>query len=255
MEQACRHRGGHQEGRDVEVSANITKEDVDQLYHLLRKFSNSGDEFIEPAKSIFTHIFYGPAYENLLAYSEFYGQRYLLPKVIDLIHKFHWEDKFKRVVDLGCGRGWLGYGVAHRFNKWPVLVDKRSNVSAPLQDRTMFYCLNLETGKDLRYLKAVLEPKDLIVMSDYLHCIENPKQLLGVLESHSMIILEYTSSGNYSWLSSYYHQLKRYGATAFSSEQLTRIVREATGRVPKAVVMDPYLMMVVEGGECSSEAG
>lgn len=229
----------------MEVSVNITKEDIDQLYHLLRKFSGS-DEFREPVEDIFTHLFKGPRYCHLLAYSEFYGQRYLLLEVIKFIYEFHLEDKFKRVVDLGCGRGWLGHGIAHHFNAWPVLVDKRQTVGGNLEERAVIYHnVDLETEEGLVFLRSVLQPKDLIVMCDFLHCIENSKQLLEMLASHRIIILEYTSPNDYSRLSSYHRQLKRYGAMAFSSEQLTRIVREATGRAPKAIVMDPYLMLVV----------
>ncbi len=237
----------------MELKHDLTREDYDSLYHLLRKLSNSDDEKGKRAiEGIFYHLSYGPDYEKLLAYAGFYGVRFLLPEVLELIttrpNLLYSQES--RIVDIGCGLGWLGAGIAGELNLSSVFIDKRTNSvlgTLSLPNKPSVYFADLETIEGMKILKGILMPGDLIVMCDFLHCIGNPEALLRMLAPWPKVILEYTGSGDASILSSYFRQLTRYGATAYSPEHLMHMVRLATEATPYLTVVGPYSMLRVRG--------
>ncbi len=244
----------------MEVTRDITKDDMDTLYHLLRQISNSDDEELKMSvNGIVTHLFEGPSYKSLVGYSQFYGRRYLIPKVLHAIKTdpslgLNQPGRFDRIVDIGCGLGWLGRGLSGHFNAQVLFIDKRDHISLQTMKewRELHFSFevrytDLEIEMGLGFLKSCLKDKDLVVMCDFLHCIDDPSSLLKLLAPWPMIILEYCSPKNYPWLCSFQKQLKRYGATAYHMGQLVTIVHNATGIEPKYVALDPYLMLVVGG--------
>lgn len=229
----------------MEVPSDVVKEDIDLLYHLLRKVSNKGEDWKRPVEGLFSHLMHGPYYNGLLDFEELYGILYLLPKVLKIAET---ELGIKgsvinRVVDLGCGRGWLGRGFGMHFKINTLLVDKRIEHISP-RCNTVVRCKDLETPKGLNWLRKALEPEDLVVMCDFLHCLEDPDELLEALpDGQALIILEYTSPEHYAWLSSFYAQVKRYDAAAFSIERMIRMLKETRRQVPSWWNLDPYTML------------
>lgn len=153
-----------------------------------------------------------------------------------LIKETGWD--FSRVVELGAGLGWFGAEISARCAMLPVVtVDKRTWPSISL-------VADLETKEGLDALAGELHPTDLIVMCDFLHCIDNPKKLLAALNIWPLAILEYCPHKN-SHRFSYSIQTSRYGALPLSSVDFSGMLFPE-GREVKRVHMEPYELMLVE---------
>jgi len=209
----------------------------DELYHLLRCLSNGEDEEeIDAVLGLTRHLLEGGDYTGLTRYSKLYGERFLVGKVAQEIKDAGWD--FSRIVDLGSGLGWLGSGISARFGLIPVVrVDKRSWPGISL-------LADLETEEGIGELLRTLGSQDVIVMADFLHCIDQPEDLITKIKSWNKVILEYFP-GNADYRSSYSRQILRYGALPLNSIQLS-------GLFPTTVChihVGPYELLLVEGGK------
>lgn len=211
----------------------LTSNQLDELYHLLRCLSNGEDEEeIDAVLGLVRHLLEGSDYPGLIRYSKFYGERYLVGGVVQEIKRTDWE--FSRIVDIGSGLGWLGSGISARFGLIPVVnVDKRSWPGVTL-------LADLETKEGVSDLLRTLGGGDLIVMADFLHCIENPEELTVKIKPWNKVILEYFPV-NGDHRSSYSRQILRYGALPLNSIELSELFPNAV----REVHIGPYELLLV----------
>lgn len=217
----------------------MKKDQIDELYHLLRVASN---EPADPMQSFSTqqvvtgltrHLLGGGDYLALVQYSYYYGTNFLLNPTYKAILRTKW--KFDRIVEFGAGLSWLGRGLAATFGVGYVLVDKRPWGGVTLID--------LETEAGIQAAIDNLKPNDLIVMSDFLHCIDDPVSLLSTFGDWRMAVLEYTTE-NPEYMVSYADQVKRYGAEAIAPQDFEL---EFLGReIIETVDLDPYVLILAD---------
>jgi hypothetical protein len=228
----------------------MEKEQVDQLYHLLRQLSNEAadpsttvdklsqltiSEEAAAIKGLINHLDKSN-YPQLLSFSAVYGIKYILPAVAEIIKQN--DVQVNRFLDVGCGNGWLGINLSLRFNKSHVLIDKRRH-------RFDTIPLNLETPKDMEAFKSMLEDYDVITMCDFLHCVDDPKYILDSIPNNNIVVIEYIPSEE-SYMDSYKTQLTRYGASSFTHEELCDILYP---RVLDIIDADPYEIFLLCEGE------
>ncbi len=223
----------------------MNKEQVDELYHLLRVVSNMKDtgaagmewfvqEEIDTIYGITRHLLAGGDYLALVKFCAYYGRRFLLQRVCDKLTETGWNPS--RIVDLGAGLGWLGRGVATHFETVPcLLVDKRPWALIDI-------VANLETEEGLNKVLSVMKDGDLIVASDLLHCLDDPKGIMSQFSKWPMAILEYCPT-DIEYATSYSTQLKRYGATSIEPDDFAGVF---PGRKVDMADLDPYILLLVE---------
>jgi len=221
----------------------MDKEYIDMLYHLLRQASNEPPD----ARASFPlqhlilglarHLLGGGDYLALNQYLAYYGEKHLLVPTAEEIADRDWE--FNRVVDLGCGLGWLGRGLSLKLDVPCLGVDKRSWTTPNM------VVLDLETEKGLSTLKSMLGSKDILVMSDFLHCIDDPVGFLSELKAWPVVVLEYTNE-HPDYMVSYADQIRRYGAEAIAPLDFEL---EFIGRETVAVDLFPYMLVLADKAE------
>ncbi len=220
----------------------MNRTEIDELYHLLRYVSNeaANNKSPEIASIIYgmsKHLLAGGDYLSLVQYCAYYGENYLLEPTFTSIHSKNWKPK--RIVELGAGLGWLGRGLAVRFDLIPTLfVDKRQWAMIDL-------VADLETSAGLLKVQECLREGDLIVMSDFLHCVENPMSILTAFSKYPIAILEYLPS-DFRYSSSYKEQLGRYGGNPQSTEEL---IVGLSGRLDRKVAtrsIGPYVLTLID---------
>jgi len=217
-------------------------ENIDQLYHLLRLVSNEGDSHLNASIIGLTkHLLDGGDYPGLLRFLQFYGETFLSDAVSSIIKE---EDiRFERVVEIGAGFGWMSRGISARHGLLPcVLVDKR-------QWSSIDELIDLETEAGVNRLLSILKPNDLIVMSEFLHCISDPIKLMYKLEPWDKLIIEYMSV-NKDFQESYDEQVSRYGCCSIDSGYMKMIFSPNIRRVEN---LEPYVLVYVQGNKQQEE--
>jgi len=220
----------------------MDKQQIDELYHLLRVVSNMGASGIgytahEESDIVYglaRHLLGGGDYSALVRFSMYYGRRFLTEPVREAIAKAGWRPS--RIIELGSGLGWLGRSVGAEFNLIPCLfIDKRPWAFTDI-------IADLETEQGLGKILSVMEDGDLIVAADLLHCLDDPKGIMSNFSKWPMAVLEYAPT-NEDYADSYSIQIKRYGATPIRPEDFVDMF---PGRKVDIVDMDPYILLLVE---------
>ncbi|KKL10624.1 hypothetical protein LCGC14_2553950, partial [marine sediment metagenome] len=107
----------------------MDKEQLDELYYLLREVSNEGNkqqstEITDAIYGLAGHLLAGKDYLRLIQFSKYYGEKFLLQPTYEAILEKKWTPM--RFVEFGAGLGWLSRGLATRYkNKEILTVDKR----------------------------------------------------------------------------------------------------------------------------------
>jgi len=165
----------------------MEREKVDRVYSDLRELS-CGSLNTDKADiyKIARYLMVSDDYEDLLSFEEFYGTRFLLPVFRRIVNSW----PFDRVVDLGCGKGWLGSGLDSAFKPMDgcLYVDKR-----PWFDSVRI--LDLEKEDLGLFFENVIDSRDLIVASELFHCLnaETQRVIIEHLKDHMFVIAEYGS--------------------------------------------------------------
>ena len=219
----------------------MDKDVMDKLYHMLREVSNESaeDDSGELASVVFgmaKHLLAGGDYLKLVQYCKYYGSKFLLAPMYQAIVEKDWKPT--RIVELGAGLGWLGRGLAAKFDLIPALfVDKRPwgliDVVA-----------DLETPGGIYKVQKLMKEGDVIVMSDFLHCIEDPESILKAFSEYPMATLEYMPADK-DHASSYVKQLARFGGNPISAEELTSILSKLD-RTTEVKDLEPYVLILID---------
>lgn len=226
----------------------MKRQDIEQLYHLLRLVSNISEDHKMNTKTCLTpqeqvdviyglcrHLLAGGDYSALVKYSQYYGESYLLDPTFQAIKATGWRPK--RIVDFGAGLGWLGRGLAAKFGMLPALsVDKRPWSLISL-------VADLETREGIDTILDELKDGDLIVSCDLLHCLEDPQQAMADFSEWPMAMLEYYSPDEES-RESYLTQIHRYGACPLFS--IPGFEEVFPNRVSRTIHIDPYILILVD---------
>lgn len=225
----------------------MRQDEIDTLYHLLRRASNdsvrkgqslatglTSSEEGEVILGLARHLLAGGDYTALVKFSAFYGAQFLLPKVAIALLDVGW--RFSRVVELGAGLGWLGRGLSAKFGCLPTLfVDKRPWSLIDI-------VADIETPEGRKEVLQQLKPEDLIVASDLLHCLDLPEEVMDAFSGWRAAILEYFPCSE-EFGKSYKVQITRYGAKPISHPDLYKVFRE---RVASHINIDPYMLVLAE---------
>ena len=218
----------------------MDKTHLDELYHLLREASNESESYAQgfPLQhyilGMARHLLGEGDYLALVQYLSFYGESYLIEPVCDAIKTTKW--KYERVVEFGAGLAWLSRGIAHRCGHLPTLaIDKRPWTMTDL-------IADLETAACISKVLKELHKSDIIVMSDFLHCLDNPKEVMDAFSAWPMVILEYSPSNPEHRLS-YNTQIKRYGARPIGMREYREMF---PGRLAEIASLDPHILLLVE---------
>ena len=225
----------------------ITQRDIDEYYHLLRKFSNyaadNGRAFVPPTdlmkyervevlRGLSDHLLKGGDYNALIRFSQLYGTENILPRVVEAIESRGWSPR--RVIDIGCGLGWLGRGISSYFSISKVSIDKRR---WPLVDKV----LDVDTDNGLDELLKLTEDDDVLVGCEFLHCLERPFTFVDSTRMLNRIFIEY-SPLSHKMLNSYNEQIKRFGCTVVDMNEL-----HAKYNMSSSVVgCDPFKILVID---------
>lgn len=227
----------------------MERQDFDTLYHLLRCVCNEGDtlqstEVTDAVYGLASHLLAGRDYLKLIQYSRYYGERFLLQPVYEAIRVKGWQPT--RFVEFGGGLGWLSRGLAHRF----LLPGELHNILVVDKRRWSLIDLlaDLETTQGIKEVQQAMQDSDIIVMSDFLHCVVNPVEILTAFRDYPIAILEYAPIAHESWAHSYETQLVRYGGELFDRGRLTDIVR-GLGRENTVIDLEPYVLVLIDKRE------
>lgn len=224
----------------------MNQQQLDELYHLLRLASNELGIVGRVVLGLAHHLSDVEGdYSRLLAFSSYYGNKYLVSPVCKIIKDSYGGLEFNRVVELGAGNGWLAEGICRVVWGEPtisncLLVDKRQWRTS----KTML--LDLETSDGVSDLLEELRPTDLVVSCDFLHCIDNPASLIGDLETYNMVMLEYIPV-NIHHRKSYREQLTRYGAKPFETRADFMALFDPWQT--ELCTLEPYAVAMVKGVE------
>lgn len=222
----------------------MIKSQIDQLYHLLRCAFNEGEErqsseVTDAIYGLAGHLLAGRDYLRLIQYSRYYGERFLLQPAHRAVVEHGWLPD--RVVEFGAGLGWLSRGLASMLRISDVLtVDKRPWMATDI-------VTDLETDEGLARVLAQMRDKDLVVMSDFLHCVEKPETILSAFSKYPIVIIEYMPT-NAEWATSYTLQIERYGGNPISADSWLAILSN-TGRKVDMKDLDPYGLILIDGEE------
>ena len=186
----------------------MDKSQWDHYYHELRKLSLTDDLIQKEAiVGITTHLTKpGGDYQGLLRFLAYYGELFILPDVIAFL-EFNRTLKFNRVVELGAGFGWLGRGLSTNFNIPAVYVDKRQFTSIDI-------VADIESVNGRQRVLDILKDGDLIVMSEVLHCLNEPADVMSSFAKWPKLVIEYQPV-NQDFKKSYEEQIRKLGCTVF----------------------------------------
>lgn len=174
-------------------SVRLSKEEIDLVYHLLRKASLSEEK--PYIRAISKHLLTSGDYFSLQEFSGWYGSTFLAPKVAEIAKSFLEEVIPDVIIELGAGRSkWFGTALSEKLRAPLISVDKREEFSPDL-------VLDLEEPLGCIRLKGLLDSytHPVIAMADLLHCLSATAQgsLLNLLWRHEdgmSLILEYDTS-------------------------------------------------------------
>ena len=185
----------------------MNKSQLDDYYHLLRELCISDDIVQKEAVAGITSHLTGTGgdYNGLLRFSSFYITKYILSGAIELIGKSLGPKlEFSRVVELGAGFCALGRGIAEACGHLPALfVDKRHWTLIDI-------VADIETKNGVKRVLDEMRNGDFVVMSELLHCLDDPKKTLEPFREWPMLVVEYKPLRD-DYKLSYNTQIKKFG--------------------------------------------
>jgi len=217
----------------------MNKEQTDQLYHQLRAICADGNVAEKAAIGGLASHLTSPNgdYRGLLIFLTYYGERFLTAKISEVIKSAELE--FDRIVDLGCGFGWLGRMLAINLGDPPTLfIDKRQWVLVDV-------VADIESKNGILRVMDELHPKDLIVMGELLHCLRDPEKVLKPIMSRwPCVIVEYSPDEGSEYADSYNRQIATFGCKSVNMVEFL----DAVGVTYTVVDTPPHIIVVTRPG-------
>jgi len=138
-------------------------------------------------------------------------------------------------VEIGSGYGWLSRGLSAMLGLGrPLCVDKRPWPNVDI-------VLDLEY-EDMKPLVEQLRDGDVIVASEFLHCVTNGSEILNELSSWPVLVLEF-DTGSKLFGASFVLQVAKFGGDPVSTSNLTEQFGTRKWRV---VNIHPYNLFLLE---------
>ena len=190
----------------------MNRRQLDEMYHLLRELNTSGDMVQQEAiAGIVSHLTTPKGdYTGLLRFLTYYAEKYELPDVLKFAHKNIDMDSVTGIIELGAGFGWLARGLSSEFNNKSFnLVDKRQWVGIDI-------VADIESTNGIKRVLDFLNPNDLIVMSEFLHCLPDPKLVMDKFAKWPLLVIEYMPE-NQRHNDSFIAQLTNFGHPEMAS--------------------------------------
>ena len=186
------------------------QQSIDHIYHLLRHLNVRGvdkdDELCQAIIGISEHLLSKDGdYQSLLTFNTIYGERFILPNLLEWIEMHN--RPIDRVIELGCGTGWLGRGIAEHFGANLILTDNRARGQLDITQ------LDVESEEGRYKLHSMVNEDDLVVLCDVLHCLKPSDMIelsLAIPTNCQMLVLEYKST-YYAYNNSFDEQIKKKG--------------------------------------------
>lgn len=162
-------------------------------------------------------------YAYLANFLEWYGERYIFPKIIDMVVETELPRRlvFDKIVELGPGTGWLIKALAPQFSHAKCYaVDKRIFLYRE-GEGVKFIDRNLENADEIADLRKdlALTRSSLIIANQFLHCVENPIRVIDEFAEQTWLVVEVDSD---PILPHWASQMKLFGATPMSDKDLVR---------------------------------
>jgi len=213
----------------------MDRKQIDDLYHQLRQICVDGNVAEKAAVDGLASHLTGPRgdYRGLLMFLTYYGERFLMPKITEAVKAANLE--FDRIVDLGCGFGWLGRTLAIHLGDPPTLfVDKRQWVLVDI-------VADIESKNGILRVMDELKPKDLIVMGELVHCLRDPVQLLTpIMSKWPCVIIEYSPDEGSAYADSYNKQIAMFGCKPVNMTEFL----EGVGIPYKVTTYPPHVIVI-----------
>lgn len=212
---------------------------INELYHQLRLLCVQGGQAEKDAIMGLTSHLTRPQgdYQGLVSFLSYYGTTYLLERVYQAVSVC--SINYTRIVELGSGLGWLGTGLASMAGGIPVvLVDKRPwyGITNVLAD--------IELKADREEVLWALRAGDLIVMSELLHCLDDPIETLKpFLLNHPCVIVEYCPGEGSKYTESYRAQVLKFGCSLVDMHEV-QLHLGSLGVTHKISFIFPHVVVV-----------
>jgi len=189
----------------------MDREELDFLYHDLRKLCVTNDiTQKEAVGGIVSHLTKPSGdYNGLLRFLDYYGEKYVLPTAVDILHLHNSAAQFSRIVELGSGLGWLGRGLSGEFDVPTLFCDKRQWMFTDV-------VADIESKNGIKRVLDELEDGDLIVMSELIHCIDDPHKVFEPFTRWPILVIEYNPKDK-EFKRSYDAQIEKFNCEPFSS--------------------------------------
>ena len=197
------------------------KQILDTIYHNLRLVNIGEDPKCQAAVMCIAQHLTNPDgnYNALLQYLDYYGKKFLAPRVCDIARNLFADKTI--IVEFGAGTGWFGGMIADKLNAKYIPTDKR-----PWSSSTLTIDLETELGVEKSNFEGRSEV--LVVMVDLLHCISPAwrNRLYENLRKVDFIVAEYSPKSP-TQRASYNKQIEAKGCFRFSPNELGLWVRTA----------------------------
>lgn len=172
-------------------------------------------------------------YADLTRFLEWYGTKYTLPKIVELLTASELRRVYSTVVEFGPGTGWLIGALANYFpnayaiEKRPELWERRRNVILMPGD--------LESRIELTEFRSGFPDDTLVVANQFLHCVDNAEEIVTMYRRFGWIVIEVDEDLIFP---DWGRQMAQFGATPIKDDDLERLFLNAglkrTWRIPIA---------------------
>lgn len=158
-------------------------------------------------------------YYQLADFLEWYGTRYLLPDIRNILLKH--EFTIEQVIELGPGTGWLINSLSSIFPKTTLRmgIDKRT---ALYQKAPGVKLRNFDLEKDPTVLYSFsVEFKSLIIANHFLHCVDNPDKIIYSGSGSPWLVIEPLEEND--TFPYWTEQMKLFGSTPLKEHELAKM--------------------------------
>lgn len=167
-------------------------------------------------------------YPYLTDFLEWYGLRYLLPVIRNIILANDLE--LDTAIELGPGTGWLVNSIEDLGFETRIGIDKRVALYSSRRD-VRFINWDLETPYGMKMFEELADSRSLIIANHFLHCIDFPSQLVYAARDSMWLVIEPTGvlvDGPFPYWGD---QMLLFGAKPLNEEELKEVFESSHFRL------------------------